>query len=154
MPHTASMSQSAQTRRLSPAIAGFGAAAIASAVTLVMVMSGSAPQTSAGQDVASTTTNQCKQIARKLMVATTSGGGVVRLREGNYLSAPVTLSTTPQTVVFPLLRPEVSPVTEVLTIEGDAKDVVITSDVTSFRKMLDVSGVSAFSVSWAPLKTC
>ncbi len=153
MQHAASIGQSAPTRKLSPAVAGLAAAAIASAITLVMVMSNAAPQTSS-EPAASTTANQCQQVARKLMVATTSGGGVVRLREGNYLSAPITLSATPQSVVFPLPRPQAGRVTEVLTVEGNANDVIITSDLTGFRKVLNVSGVSAFSLTWAPLKTC
>jgi len=31
---------------------------------------------------------------------------------------------------------------------------VISSDVTSFRKVFDVAGAAAFPVKWQPMKTC
>jgi hypothetical protein len=154
MQQTASMGQAAQARKLSPAIAGLGAAAIASAITAMMAMGNAMPQLSSSDTAAFAPASQCHQIERRLMVSSNSGGGVVRLREGNYLSAPITLNATPQSVVFPLPRPEIDPVTEVLTIEGNANAVVISSDVTNFKRVLDVAGVSAFSVSWKPMKTC
>jgi hypothetical protein len=77
------------------------------------------------------------------------------LHEGSYLSPPITLSTQPQNVVFPLDRSQVSPAVEVITIEGNATDVVLTSPVTSWRRVFNsVSGVSAFEASWMPLKGC
>jgi hypothetical protein len=90
-----------------------------------------------------------------MLVSTTSSGGTVRLREGNYLSPPIKLSAQPQAVVFPLPRPETIPVEEVITIEGNASDVVITSDVTTLRRVFNnVIGVTAFNVSWKPMKNC
>ena len=77
------------------------------------------------------------------------------MREGNYLSPPIRLGAEPQAVVFPVARPELTPVEEVLTIEGNARDVVLTSDVTPLRKVFsDVSGLAAFSLTWKPMKTC
>jgi hypothetical protein len=69
----------------------------------------------------------CKVTKREFLVSTTSGGGTVRLREGNYLSPPITLSAKPQSVVFPLDRSEPMGPEEVITIEGKATDMVLTS---------------------------
>ena len=35
---------------------------------------------------------QCSLIQRKLYVSTATGSGTVRLRDGNYVSPPITLS--------------------------------------------------------------
>ena len=114
-------------------MAGIGAAAIAAAITLTMMMSSPAPVATSDQ-AATTSTKQCQVIQRKLYVSTTTGGGTVRLRGGSYLSPPIKLSATPTPVVFPLPRPDTVAVEEVLTIEGNASDVVITSDVTNLRQ--------------------
>lgn len=151
MQYAASHGAAHQQRKLSPVVAGLGAAAIAMGITLAMTMSNGA---TLAQEQAATTTNQCQLMARKLLVSTTTGGGTVRLRGGGYLSPPIKLSTTPQGVVFPLTRPDTIPVEEVLTVEGHANDVVITSEVTSFRRVLDVQGVTAFNVAWKPVKSC
>ena len=143
----------AQPRKISPVVAGLGAAFVGVGITLLLTMSGPSPV--ALSDQAASTTQQCQMIQRKLLVSTTMGSGTVRLREGSYLSPPITLSTQPQAVVFPLLRPQNAPVTEVITIEGNATDVVLTSPVTAFRRVFDnVTGVSAFQANWMPMKTC
>ena len=101
------------------------------------------------------TAPQCKVVLRQFLVSTTAGGGTVRLREGSYLSGPIALSAQPQTVTFPLPRPDVISAPEVVTIEGDAADVVLTSPVTSWRKVFQrVHGVTAFEANWLPVKTC
>jgi len=134
--------------------AGFGVALAGAALAIVVLMSnGSSPVVVA--DGASNGTSQCQLLQRRLLVSTTSSGGTVRLREGNYLSPPIRLGAEPQAVVFPVARPELTPVEEVLTIEGNARDVVLTSDVTPLRKVFsDVSGLAAFSLTWKPMKTC
>jgi hypothetical protein len=154
MQQTTSTGQVQPGHRISPAIAGLSAAAIACAVTLVMTTSNPAPVAALGQASAAPSTTQCQALTRKLLVSTTSGSSTVRLREGNYLSPPITLTAVPQSVVFPMPRPDSAPVEEVLTIEGNANDVVITSELTNLRKVFDVHGVSAFNVIWKPLKTC
>lgn len=141
-----------QQSKLTPAIAGLGAAVIAAGITLAMAMNGGT--TPASQELASAAPKACQQMARKLMVSTTTGGGTVRLREGSYLSPPIKLGAVPQSVVFPLPRPDVVPVEEVLTLEGNATDVVITSEVTNLRRVFDVQGVTAFNITWKPVKTC
>jgi hypothetical protein len=144
--------QSQGQRKVSLVVAGLGAAVVACAVTVVIMMSNSAPI--AAPDQATTSSNQCQMFQRKLLVSSTTGRGTVRLREGNYLSPPIKLSAQAQAVVFPLPRPETTPVEEVITIEGNASDVVITSDLTALRKVFNVVGASAFSVTWKPMKGC
>jgi hypothetical protein len=155
MQETASQGQgqSQLQPRRSPMITGVGAALVASAITVVIMMS-SSPAPVVVQDQAANATTQCRMMPRKLLVSTTTGSGTVRLREGSYLSPPIKLSTQPQAVVFPLPRPETTPVEEVIAIEGNATDVVITSDVTALRKVYDVVGALAFNVTWKPMKTC
>lgn len=158
MQHAASMEQ-VQGRKLSPAVMGLGAAAIAAAITVVITASSPAPVDALAPVIvqnasAASAGDQCQMINRKLLVSTTSGSGTVRLREGNYLSPPITLSGVPQAVVFPLPRPDVTPLMEVLTVEGQATDVVITSDVTGSRRTYDVHGIQPFTVNWKPLKSC
>jgi hypothetical protein len=152
VPETGSQGQGQQQRKFSPVVAGLGAAVVASAVTLVIMMNNPSPV--AVPDQAVTSTNQCQMFQRKLLVSTTTGSGTVRLREGNYLSSPITLSTQPQAVVFPLPRPESTPVTEVITIEGNANDVEITSALTGSRNVFNVVGAAAYSVTWQPMKGC
>jgi hypothetical protein len=152
MQQTASLGQARQSRSNSAVVAGLGAAFVASAVTLVMMTSNPSP--SAVPDQAAATTKQC-QFPRQLLVSTDTGGGTVRFREGSYLSPPITLSTRPQTVVFPLPRPETTPVEEVITIEGNATDVVTASPITNGRTMYpQVTGVLAITARWIPFKTC
>jgi hypothetical protein len=140
-----------QQTRLTPVVAGLGAAIIAVGITLAMSVNNT---TTASQELASAAPKACQQMARKLLVSTTTGSGTVRLREGSYLSPPIKLSAMPQSVVFPLPRPDAIPVEEVLTIEGNANDVVITSEITNLRRVFDVQGVTAFNITWKPMKGC
>ncbi len=154
MQQAISQAQFQPQRRLSPVIAGLGAAAVASAITLVMLMGGTSASV-ATPDQAATATNQCQMLQRKLYVSTTTGGGTVRLREGSYLSPAITLGAQPQAVVFPLPRPDAMPVQEVLTIEGNSGEVVITSDFNPTPRVFNnVAGVTAFPVTWTPFKKC
>jgi hypothetical protein len=148
-----SQGQVEQARKRSGIVAGIGAAIVASAITVVVMMSGHSPI--AVSDQAATGTAQCRMLPREILIATNAGSGTVRLREGSYLSPPITLSAKPQSVIFPLPRPETTPVEEVITIEGNATDVVITSPVTPLRRVFEsVTGVLAFNVAWKPMKTC
>jgi hypothetical protein len=149
-----SQAQAQPSRKRPAVVAGLGAAIVASAITVVLTMS-SAPSPVAASDGASTTAVKACQITqRKFYVSTQTGSGVVRLREGNYLSAPITLSAQPQAVVFPLARPDVTPVEEVITIEGNSNNVIITSDFNPKPRIFDVAGVAAFPVTWIPVKKC
>ena len=86
---------------------------------------------------------------RQFLASTNGGGGTIRLREGNYLSPPIVLGAQPQTVTFPVARPQtVAAPPEVITIEGNATGVVLTSPVTSWRHVFDsVNGVLAFEIA-------
>jgi hypothetical protein len=149
----ASQGQAEQARKRSGVVAGIGAAVVASAITIVFMISSPLPV--GVKDQAATGTTQCRMLPREILLATAAGTGTVRVREGSYLSPPITLSAKPQSVVFPLPRPETTPVEEVITIEGNATDVVLTSPVTPWRKVFEnVTGVSAFSIAWKPMKTC
>jgi hypothetical protein len=152
MQQAASLDQAQQPRKISPVVAGLGAAFVASAVSLGVAMSSPSPVAVPDQAVA--TTKQC-QFPRQLLVSTDTGGGTVRFREGSYLSPPITLSTRPQTVIFPIPRPETTPVEEVITIEGNATNVVTASPITHARTMYpQVTGVLAITARWIPFKTC
>jgi hypothetical protein len=133
-------------------VVGFGAALVASALTVALMIRGPAPV--AALEQTATTSAQCQNTPRKLLVSTDVGGGTIRLRAGSYVSPPIALRHTPQEVVFPLPRPAAGFVEEVITIQGSASNVVISSSLTEFRKVLDVTGVAAFNVSWVPMKTC
>ncbi|THD71487.1 MAG: hypothetical protein E7813_05615 [Bradyrhizobium sp.] len=149
----ASQGQAEQAPKRSMVVAGIGAAVLACAITAVVMTSGTSPV--AVKDQAADGTKQCRMLPREILLATTVGSGTVRLREGSYLSPPITLTAKPQSVVFPLPRPETTPVEEVITIEGNATDVVMTSPVTPWRRVFEsVTGVSAFNVAWKPMKTC
>lgn len=153
MQYAASIGQSQPARKLSPAIAGIGAAAIAAAITVTMMMSSPAPVATSEQ-AAPATTNQCQVIQRKLYVSTQTGSGTVRLREGSFLSQPIALSTTPVPVVFGQQRPGKVIVESVVTMEGNASDVRITSDYNAVPRIFNVSGLLAFNVGWVPVKKC
>ena len=53
-----------------------------------------------------------------------------------------------------LLRPDTTPVEEIMSVEGSASDVVITSEVTDLHKVFDVAGAYTYTVTWAPRKSC
>jgi hypothetical protein len=139
-------------RKISPVVAGLGAAFVGVGVTLAVIMSSPSPV--AVSDQAASSSKECQMIQRKLLVSSTTGG-TVRLREGSYLSPPIVLTDKAQGVVFPLPRPETTPLQEVIAIEGNANGVVITSEVSEYRQVFPtVTGVLAFSVIWKPMKGC
>ena len=144
------------TRKV-PIAAGVAVAAAAFAVTMTVMMSGPSNMTTPASksQQAAETMKQCGVVPRKLQVSTVADGGVVRLRAGNYASPPIVLSSAPHMVVFPLPRPQDAPVEEQIVLEGNAKGVLITSDVTNLRIDLGtVSQSAAFTVLWAPMKIC
>lgn len=135
-------------------LAAIGAAFAGVALTIAISTSNPAP-ISAPLEATPTTTTQCSSVARRLMVSSNGGSGMVRFRAGSYVSPPFILNNRPANLVFPLPRPDTTPVEEVITIEGNATGVVLTSDLTGFRQEFDrVAGSSVFTVKWMPLKTC
>ncbi len=145
-------SQRPSQGKRSPFVVGIGAAAIAATVTLVVMMNNS-PQVSTADQVSSAS-KQCTLMQRRLLVATEHGGGTVRFRASGWLSPPFTLSAQPQVVIFPLPRPGDAPMSEQISVEGNATNVVITSEVTDLHQVFDVSGIYAYTVTWAPRKSC
>ena len=139
-------------RKLSPAIAGIGAAMIAAAVTVV-VMTSSPTNVSTG-DQSVSNVKQCTLMQRRLLVSTDHGSGTVRFRASGWLSPPFTITKEPQVIVFPLPRPDEAPLTEMVSVEGSATDVVVTSEVTDLHLEFDFSGAHNISLTWAPRKTC
>jgi hypothetical protein len=152
MQEGASQGRSQQHGKRSPLVLGIGAAVVASAVTLVIMMSNPSPVATPEQALSSA--KVCQLMQRRLLVSTTQGGGTVRFRASGWLSPPFTLTTQPQVVIFPLLRPDTTPVEEVVSVEGNATDVVITSEVTDLHKVFDVVGAYTYTLTWAPRKSC
>ena len=140
-------------RKLSPAIAGIGAAMIAAAVTVVVMTSSPTPQTASQQ----TTSNvkECSLIQRRLLVSTESGSGTVRFRASGWESPAFKITREPQVIVFPLPRSDTALAPEDITIEGNATDIVLTSEVTQYRQVFNrLDGSFTFHVDWKPVKGC
>jgi hypothetical protein len=96
---------------------------------------------------------QCSLVQRKFYIA---GNGVVRVRDGDFVSSAVVLGPYPQEVLMDLPRPAngFSP-PETIVVEGRASTVVMTSDLPGFQKVINhLRGASSFGVQWAPLKNC
>jgi hypothetical protein len=149
MQRTASQGQA----KGSAAVAGLGAALVACALTMTMLSSNPSPAAMPAQSTQPTTA--CQNLPLMILVSTTTGGGTVRFREGSYLSPPITLRTVPQTVVFPRPRSATAPIEEVITIEGNATDVVTVSPLTQYRRVYpQVAGILAIDAKWRPLKSC
>ena len=141
-------------RKFSPAIAGIGAAVIAAAITVVVMMSsGSTPQTVSQQAVL--TPKECQLTQRRLLVSTENGNGTVRFRASGWESPPFKITKEPQVIVFPLPRSDSMPAPEDITIEGSATNIVLTSEITEYRQVFDrVDGALTFRVAWKPMKGC
>jgi hypothetical protein len=138
-------------RKISPLVAGVGAAVIAAAVT-VTILSG--PTTVSTTDQSASNVKQCALIQRRLLVSTDHGSGTVRFRASGWLSPPFTITKEPQVIVFPLLRPDTAPITETISVEGSATDVVVTSEVTNLHLGFDLAAAHDFSLTWQPKKSC
>jgi hypothetical protein len=150
--HRAQAQSQGQGKR-SPLIYGIGAALIASAVTVIAIQSqrtSTAPTT----DQVTSVRKQCGLVPRRILVSTEHGGGTVQFRASGYLSPPFTLTNKPQVVQFPLPRPESEPVTEQVTVEGNASNVVLTSEATDLHSAFDVSGAYNLNLTWRPLRGC
>jgi hypothetical protein len=150
MQNEPSIGQAQRSGKNSVLVAGLGAALVASALTLAIM-----PGRPASAVSAAATTNQCQSLPRSMLVMTNTGGGTVRFREGGYLSPPIVLTTQPQTVVFPLPRPQTTAVDEIITIEGDATDLIIASPVTNARTTYpQLTGTFSIKKNWVPLTSC
>jgi hypothetical protein len=139
-------------RKLSPVIAGVGAAVIAAAISAVVMMS--SPTRVSTTDQSASNVKQCSLIQRRLLVSTDHGSGTVRFSASGWVSPPFTITREPQVIVFPLPRPDTTPITETISVEGTATDVVMTSEVTNLHLQFDVLGAHNISITWAPKKDC
>ena len=122
------------------------AAAVAAAPAMLFV-----PPAAAPAPVPPST--QCSLVQRKFYIA---GNGIVRVRDGDFISSAVVLGPYPQQVLMDLPRPAngFSP-PETIVVEGRASTVVMTSDLPGFQKIIThLRGASSFGVQWAPLKNC
>jgi hypothetical protein len=143
--------QGQRQRKLSP-VAGLGAAVIAAAISAVVMTSSPTKLSTGDQSVSNV--KQCTLMQRRLLVSTDHGSGTVRFRASGWLSPPFTITKEPQVIVFPLPRPDATPVTEMISVEGSATDVVVTSEVTNLHLEFDLSGTHNISLTWAPKKDC
>jgi hypothetical protein len=140
-------------RKLSPAVAGIGAAVIAAPITVSLMTSSPTPQTTSQQTAP--TSKECQLVQRRLLVSTESGGGTVRFRASGWASPPFTITKEPQVIVFPLPRSDTALAPEDITIEGSASNIVLTSEITEYRQVLNrVDGSFTFHVDWKPVKGC
>jgi hypothetical protein len=96
---------------------------------------------------------QCGLVQRKFYIA---GNGIIRVRDGGFVSAPVVLGPYPQEILMDLPRPASGfSAPETIVVEGRATTVVMTSDLPGFHMVINrLRGTSSFDVQWAPLKNC
>jgi hypothetical protein len=97
--------------------------------------------------------SQCFVLQRKFYFV---GRGVIRVRAGGFVSAPISLDANPQEVVLPSLRPVTGPgVKETIFIDGNAGLVVMTSDLPGFRQAWNnLHETATFYATWKPMRKC
>ena len=163
--------QGQQRGKTSVLVAGLGAAFVAAGITFAL-MSGNptpAPSTVPVQatapvqpaapvqtaPVAQGAPPQAKSCQREPLVELASvengGSGVIRFRQGDYLSPPVTLTSEPQPIVFPKLRPETEPLKEEIFIEGRATNLVLGAEGDHYV-IPRVDGSTSYTITWSPKK--
>ena len=125
---------------------------IAAAITVAVMTSG--PTNVSQSNQSASNVKQCALMQRRLLVSSDHGSGTVRFRASGWLSPPFTITKEPQVIVFPLPRPDEAPLTEMVSVEGSATDVVVTSEVTNLHLEFDLSGAHNISLTWAPKKNC
>jgi hypothetical protein len=142
-----------QGRNKSVLVAGLGAALVATGITAVMLAGNPAPSTTPAQ----TAVPQVKacEIAPliELASAENGGSGIIRFREGDFVSQPIKLTGSPQPVVFPRARPETAPLKETIIIEGDATNVVLGAEGDHFV-VPRVDGSYTYTITWSPARKC
>jgi hypothetical protein len=149
---TSSLNQSQHARKTSVLVAGLAAAFMASILTCTALISNPSP---AAMPAKTRSTPQCQSLPRTMLVSTNNGTGVVRFREGNYLSEPIALTNKPQEVTFPLPRPEFGSVDEMITIEGNATNLVIKSPLTGEASAYPmVIGFMTLQKNWVAADSC
>jgi len=166
MPQTGRETQ--QRGKNSVLVAGLGAAFVAAGITFAMMSGSPAPAPSPTSapvqgaapvqtvpPIAQAAPPQAKTCQREQLVelawVENGGSGVIRFREGDYLSPPITLTGEPQPIVFPKFRPEAAPFREEIFIEGQATNLVLGADGDHY--VIDrVDGSTSYTMNWAPKK--
>ncbi|WP_244004771.1 hypothetical protein [Methylobacterium sp. J-088] len=87
----------------------------------------------------------------RLSKTTSQGGGVVRIRAGNYLSPAFNVADTPIDIAVPFPAPYETGKGEIV-LEGSAKDVFV--QLRPGLKMDQVAGVVRIPVIWDTSKPC
>jgi hypothetical protein len=142
---------SGQTRKKSALVAGLGAAFVAAGVTAAMLASNPSPPATPVQTAEPAAARACQGEPLMQLVSTENGGGTIRLREGDYLSPPIKLGSSPQAVVFPKPRPETVPLKETIIVEGDATNLVLGPE-DDHVVIPRVEGTYSYTMTWTPKK--
>lgn len=87
----------------------------------------------------------------RLSKTTSQGGGVVRIRAGNYLSPAFNVADTPINIAVPFPAPYETGKGEIV-LEGPAKDVFV--QLTPGLKMDQAAGALRIPVIWDTSKPC
>jgi hypothetical protein len=144
-----------ESSKKSMLVMGLSAACVATVMTVAMMGSNSSSPAAAPTQAQTANPAQCQNLARALLVSTTNGSGTVRFRASGYVSPTFTITTEPQLVTFPLMRPAGGAVDEVMTMEGNATDLIISSPLVSARNVYPVlNGSITVTRHWAPATTC
>jgi hypothetical protein len=151
MDQTASRAQ--QGRKKSVLVAGLGAAFVSAGITIAVLAGNPSPSATPAQ-IAAPQVKAC-EIAPliELASAENGGGGIIRFREGDFVSQPIKLNSSPQPIVFPRARPETAPLKETIIIEGDATNVVLGAEGDHFV-VPRVDGSYSYTITWSPAKRC
>lgn len=146
--------QAQGARKRNILVAGLGAAFVASLLTFTMAQS-KAPPAPTPVAQAAAPEKSCQKVPLVWLVSSTvPDGGTVRLREGDYVSPPIKLTTQPQAVVFPGMRRDVA-FKEPIVVNGDAQDIVMENLTHNFRRVYQLnSGTLTVPTTWVPLTTC
>jgi hypothetical protein len=146
------MPEAQASRKRSVLIAGLGAACVASVLTVAMLTGTPPPATTTATDPPA---KACKSMPPLMLAVSSEKGGTVRFREGDWLSPPITLTKEPQPVVFPRPRSQTEEIKEVITIEGQATDIVTVFPLTGTRDVYPaVNGVLSTTLTWLPFDPC
>jgi hypothetical protein len=165
MPEGAQQGQAKQQRKSSPIIAGVGAALVASAVTVTLMMSNTSPVAVTTPSASTSTECQPPQLPdRTVFFSITEGtnlisrrrveSATVLIRAGDYVSGPIVLTHEPQALVLPLPPPGVE---QEITIEGTTQDIVMNwggHPMVSSSNIEGGVGHALFTRRLAPRKRC
>jgi hypothetical protein len=155
MQHPFSLGTAQGSRKRSALVAAVAAACVASAVTFTMLTSHPSP-TPATTTTTEAAAKACPTMPPLVMyVFTETGGGTVRFRVGEWVSAPITLTSQRQAVTFPGIRSQTEVIHQAGTVEGQATNVVTIGALTGHRFVIpEVNGVRPQRFNWEPYKGC